>query len=239
MASAAMTFWLNYLQARSFGADIVEGQVKAIERCEGGFVGCVSGDLMRTRKIVLATGIVDFAPKLSKLRESIATGRVRLCPVYDRYEVIDQRVAVVGPAEKALKEAEFLLHYTSHIALLANDPGDVCETSRRTAAALNIEIHDSVEDLVPTNYGYDAVLDNGRRIPFDAKYPAMGCDLRSELLWDWAYAVRMTAMSLSTVTSARAWTVFMRLMSQALNQIAVAFGRGQSHHRSRRHAIYG
>src|SRR5690606_3244295 len=83
--------------------------------------------------------------------------------------------------EKALSEAEFLLRYTSRVALLANEPGDICETARRKAAALNVEIHDTVNDLVLTSYGYDAVLADDRRIPLDVIYPAMGCHVRSEL----------------------------------------------------------
>jgi thioredoxin reductase (NADPH) len=178
--------------------------------------------------IVLATGIVDLAPDLPKLGESIATGRIRLCPVCDGYEVIDRRVAVVGPPEKALKEAEFLLRYTSHVALLANDPADVCETSRRTAAALNIEIHDTVDDLVPTTHGYDAVLDNGRRIPFDVIYPAMGCDVRSELAA--ALGVHCSSDGYVIVDSHQRTSVdgvyAIGDVADALNQIAVAFGQG-------------
>src|SRR5690606_31450226 len=119
--------------------------------------------------------------ELPMLRKSIETGRVRLCPVCDGYEVIDRRVAVVGPAEKALSEAEFLLRYTSRVALLANDPRDICETARRKAAALNVEIHDTVAVLSLTPYGYAPALAHDRRTPSAVLYPAMGCPVRSDL----------------------------------------------------------
>src|SRR5690606_32954300 len=110
----------------------------------------------------------------------------------------------------------------------ANDPGDIGKKSRRDAAVLNIEIHDTVDDLVPTPYGYDAVLANDRRVPLDVIYPAMGCDVRSELAE--GLGIRRNSDAYIIVDKHQRTNVdgvyAIGDVADALNQIAVAFGQG-------------
>ena len=55
--------------------------------------------------MLIATGIVDTLPDVPDVSDMIAAGSLRLCPICDAYEVIDKRIAVIGPADQAMKKA--------------------------------------------------------------------------------------------------------------------------------------
>ena len=67
------------------------------------FIATVPGRQVRASKVILATGIVDKEPEMPNLREAIRSGVIRLCAICDGYDVTDEKIAVYGPAESALK----------------------------------------------------------------------------------------------------------------------------------------
>ena len=213
-------------QACRYGADIITGCVERVERAGDAFQVATTMGSMRCPRIVLATGVVDIAPDIPMLYQGISTGRVRLCPVCDGYEVIGQKVAVVGPEAKALQEAIFLRDYTPSICILCNRPADVSTEGRSQAAAAGIEIWDTVDDLVADRSGFTAIFGNGESRHLDVIYPAMGSNVRSELAWalgaqrdDEGYVV-VDRHQRTTIDGVYA----IGDVVKALNQIAVGFG---------------
>lgn len=215
-------------QAAAYGAEIIKGQVGALEPLPEGFAVSIGDVVLRARKIVLATGIVDNLPDIPNLREGIETGSIRLCPVCDGFEVINQRVAVVGPAESALQEAEFLLRYTPHVTMLVHHPDDPGGEWRQQAARLKIQILDTVGNLVPATGGYNAVQPDGTEVSFDVIYPAMGCRVQSGLVA--GLGVRCDDDGYVVVDQHQCTSVegiyAIGDVARPLNQIAVAFGQG-------------
>jgi len=177
--------------------------------------------------MILATGIVDKAPAMNGLREAIAAGLVRLCPVCDAYEAKDRHIGVAGPEQLALKEALFLRGYSRHVAILANYPHDLSDDTRKTAVAAGIGIWDTVDNIIPQESSLSVVMADGeppRRI--DTLYPAMGCDVRSQIAKHLGadcdhegYIVVNQHLETSIAGLYAAGDVV-----RALNQIAVAFG---------------
>ncbi|WP_352929260.1 NAD(P)/FAD-dependent oxidoreductase [Mesorhizobium sp. M0938] len=214
-------------QADKYGATLVEGQVSSIEPTVGGFGAETNAGRIGARKIFLATGIVDLVPAIPDLREAIARGSVRLCPVCDGYEVIDHRVAVIGEEAKALREAMFLKQYTQHVTMLARYLPDFSARTRRVAMEGNIAICDAFERFVPAGSGYDALLGDGAVRHFDVIYPAMGCRVRSELAL--AMGVKCCDDGYVVVDKHQRTSVdgvyAIGDLVKALNQIAVAFGQ--------------
>jgi thioredoxin reductase (NADPH) len=170
------------VQARKYGARIVDSCVRGAKKRNGSFLLTTELGVVAAERVILATGVVDKAPAISGLQDAISAGFVRLCPVCDGYEARGQRIGIIGPEQHALQEARFLKHYSPHVAILANYPHDVSDTIRANAAAAEIEIWDTVDDLVLRNHGFDVVMANGasaRKI--DIVYASMSCDVRSEL----------------------------------------------------------
>ncbi|TIU44728.1 MAG: NAD(P)/FAD-dependent oxidoreductase, partial [Mesorhizobium sp.] len=107
-------------QALTGTVDLIDGTVTALRHDGPDFVATASF-AVRARAVLFATGIVDTLPNTPDAASMIAIGSMRLCPVCDAYEVIDKRVAVIGPADQATKKALFMQTYSSDVTILATD----------------------------------------------------------------------------------------------------------------------
>jgi thioredoxin reductase (NADPH) len=213
-------------QAGSYGAEIITAPVEAIELEDGGFALSTTAGRVKASFVILATGIVDRAPRIAGLHEGISLGRIRLCPVCDGYEVIDQRIGVAGDGRDALKEAIFLKDFSPHIYLLANFPDDIGSAERASAAGVRVDIWDTVDDVKLDETGLIVMMADGTVRPLDVLYSAMGSDVRSELAVnlgascdDEGYILVGPHLETSVPGLYAIGDV-----AKALNQIAVSFG---------------
>src|SRR4051794_18613071 len=72
-------------QAQRYGAVIYQGQVDEVVGRAEMFTAATSLGKLQVSKVVLASGLTDIAPDIPMLREAVAAGRLRLCPVCDGY----------------------------------------------------------------------------------------------------------------------------------------------------------
>lgn len=171
-------------QAERYGAVVTHSTVTKIERTEHGFTAKLGETTIKTRKVLLATGVVDRKPALPNLREIIYRGNIRLCPICDGYEAIDRSVAVLGPVGEALKKLLFLRTYTHDLTFLPVGSGlsvsdEQAEILHKLGIALPLE---SIADLRVEGDEITAVMANGVLHRVEVLYPALGADARSELL---------------------------------------------------------
>ncbi len=184
--------------------------------------------------MLIATGIVDTLPDVPDVTDMIAAGSLRLCPICDAYEVIDKRVAVIGPADQAAKKALFMRTYSSDVTMLVTEP--ISELDPAASELLNALgsrsknacRHDS---LRAEGTRSSRKLPDGRTLSFDTIYPAMGCTILSKLAIDLGAAVRSRSAISSSDSHQR--TVIAGLYAAGdvvdeINQIAVAFGHAAS-----------
>ncbi|KAA3452301.1 NAD(P)/FAD-dependent oxidoreductase [Mesorhizobium sp. SARCC-RB16n] len=213
--------------ASLYGATLMRGEVFSLTLSDRGFDAETSIGAIRARKVFLATGIVDTAPVLPRLREALAAGVVRLCPVCDGYEVIDRNIAVVGQGDRAFQEAVFLTRFTSRVTILGTLASDFSTSTRRAAGERGIVIRDTLARLSPAADGCLAILKDGAKCRFDAVYAALGCKVRSQLAL--AVGARCCEEGYVTVGEHQQTSVHgmyaMGDVVKALNQIAVAFGQ--------------
>jgi len=169
--------------AERYGAHVENGVVSRLScRDDGLFEATAEGRSVTARRVILATGVVDNTPDIDGLAEHIRTGRIRLCPVCDGFEVTDKPVAIYGTAEHVLRKALFLRGYTSDLTLLCTD--DVsCPAELATAlsrAGVDLPTH-CVQSLHWNGESITARLKSGAEKPFAVLYPAMGSQPRSGL----------------------------------------------------------
>lgn len=107
-------------QALLSNVDLITDTFTALRREGDDFVATTSFPI-RARAVLVATGVVDTLPAIPEVANMVATGSLRLCPIRDAYEVIDKRVAVIGPADQAAKKAVFLRTYSSDVTLLVTE----------------------------------------------------------------------------------------------------------------------
>jgi thioredoxin reductase (NADPH) len=169
-------------QAETYGVRIVRDRIETLHKENGKFVAASSETVVRAERVVLATGLVDKSPSLPGLKQAIDDGLIRYCPICDGFEASDQRIGVLGSADDACGKAIFLRTYSKSVTLLTLDGRAGSEKILRTLAEAGVCLAASA--VVATERVADGVsvrLDDGTRQTFDAIYPVLGCNVRSDL----------------------------------------------------------
>ena len=169
-------------QAETYGVSIVHDRVVGLQQADAGFVAQWSQAEVRTRHVILATGLVDHSPSIPGLKQAIDHGSVRYCPICDGFEASDLRIGVLGSIADACSKALFLRTYSKHVTLLAPDDVRAGEEQCRDLLKAGVRLPDAhVVGLERRDEHIIAVLKDGSRETFDVIYPVLGCDVRSEL----------------------------------------------------------
>lgn len=170
-------------QAEEHGAELRDGEVTALEAARDGFVATANGKAVPARRVLMATGIVDETPALPGLREAVYEGSLRFCPICDGYEARGQKIAVLGHVQSGWRKALFLRTYSRDVTFLCiDDPADApAECKRALAQAAVAFPRERAVDVDRSGEKIAALLESGTRMEFDVLYPALGCDVRSDL----------------------------------------------------------
>lgn len=158
-----------------YGANIRDGQVHSLTRQGEYFtLGTASGTVL-SRHVILATGIVDRFPALSRVEEAVLRSLLRVCPVCDGFESSGKNIGVISEGEHGQREAEFLLTYSERVTLIhIADKLDRATTQRlhqRGIRTLEAKI-----DSLRIESGELQILREGRPPEkFDVWYSALGC----------------------------------------------------------------
>lgn len=171
-------------QVTRYGGEVVRSEVRELtRRADGHFTVDTTVGRLVARKLLLASGIEDKQPPLPNLRELVRKGHIRLCPVCDGFEVIDKAVCVLGPPQQAAAKALFLRSFTRQLTVLSIAAGEQCTPEQRMRLAeAEIEYVDApVTDVSAHDEELVALLADGRELPVEVLYPALGCEVRSQL----------------------------------------------------------
>lgn len=175
-------------QAVRYGAVVEEGRVGAVEGQAGDFLARLpDGRVLRARAVILATGVLDHRPDIADDVHDLALKRgfLRYCPVCDGFEVTDRNVAVIGAGARAVREATFLRAYTDRVTIVPPDrDGDFDAAQRADLQAIGVALLTGPAAAFRVEADGLSVEAGGRRLTFDAIYPALGSTVRSELARD-------------------------------------------------------
>ncbi len=168
-------------QAERNGARLQQGRVEELRKSGDAFVARIGDDELPSKRLLLATGIVDESPDLPGMKDAIYRGALRFCPICDGFEASDKRIGVLGPLKTAAGKAQFLRTYSRDVVLLPTD--DPAKSSEETQSLQNagIVVEQRVVDVDRSGDKIVALFEGGRRLPVDVLYPALGCEVRSKL----------------------------------------------------------
>jgi thioredoxin reductase (NADPH) len=173
-------------QARQFGTEIQTAEVKSLTRLDdGSFSAQLSdGTALRSRTVLLATGVVDIEPDLPDLFHAVQRGLIRHCPICDGYEVIGENIAVLCPAGDPTTEALFLRTFSNRITIISSC--GVLDLTRERRAELDEAGVSLVESpiarvVLEQDRIAKLVLKDGRELAFDTIYSALGTIPRADL----------------------------------------------------------
>jgi thioredoxin reductase (NADPH) len=171
-------------QASLYGAERREGRARRLTRTADGFMiiaGHAGGEAtLEARFVLIATGVLDRLPDLPNLEAAIRAARVRMCPICDAYEAIDQRIAVLGDGDLGAREAAFLTTYSSDVTLLNLAPQGPNSMASLAGPGVAIEPI-TLSQLAVGADGVWLTRSNATRRSFDCLYLALGCEMQSRL----------------------------------------------------------
>lgn len=140
-------------------------EVSEASQRDGGFETVIDGERVRSRKLILAPGLMNDVPDFPGSREFFGRG-VYPCPYCDGWEHRDQPLAAYGRGEAARGMALELLTWTNDVILVTNGPGEIPDEHRRELASHNIPICEEPMDRLegdPEGDGLEAIrLQSGR-----------------------------------------------------------------------------
>lgn len=104
-------------EVRSYGGEVMVGDVLTVSREENGFVlSLAGGRSVRARRVLVATGLVDELPDLPGLRTR--WGRdVLHCPYCHGWEVRDQAIGVLATGPRAVHQALMFRQLSTDVIL--------------------------------------------------------------------------------------------------------------------------
>jgi thioredoxin reductase len=155
-------------EVSSYGGRLIDDTVVGIE--PGFHVRLASGAHLRTRRILVATGLRDELPEVPGVRER--WGRDLLhCPYCHGYEVRDQPLGVLGGAPEAVHHALLVRQWSPDVTLFPHTDA-VGPEQRDQLAARGIRIVDgTIARLVVDNDQLQGVeLDGGTVVPRTAVF---------------------------------------------------------------------
>jgi thioredoxin reductase (NADPH) len=172
------------VQAAEYGATVRSGTVTALTRDADGFQAVTEGGVLRASRVLLATGGLDHEPELPGLRDAVARGLIRYCPICDAYEVTGKRVALIASGACRVREALLLRAYTDDLTVLTlGQRMALSAEDARLLQAAGVAVVDApVTRLRMQGEAIAAwVLRDGQELRFDTVYTALGTQVRSDL----------------------------------------------------------
>lgn len=160
-------------QALKYGAQLRRAHVSRLLLEDDVFALHTEAQTLYSRYVLLATGVRDHLPNLPGAAEAVQRSLLRVCPICDAYEAIDQRIAVIGEGALAAREAQFLRTYSDSVALLQVGPPEFLPNPQVPPDPPTETLAINLSDLHIAEDRVILATSQGER-EFDALYLALG-----------------------------------------------------------------
>ncbi|WP_426101120.1 NAD(P)/FAD-dependent oxidoreductase [Massilia sp. TSP1-1-2] len=171
-------------QLGRYGGAVTPGEVSGLRREGDCFVAAFEGGEVRSRTVLIATGIADAGLPVENWREAVAAGAVRLCPVCDGFDVLDKRIAIVSSPENPVSHALFMRTFSASVTLFERDRESAMPAEHQqqlrdagvryiASPVLGVTMSHAMKPVIHTEDGEDHHA--------DVVYPMLGESARSDL----------------------------------------------------------
>lgn len=126
----------------TYGVEMREVEVRSLaERKKGFSVTLVEGGRLRTRMVLLATGVRDIIPDIQGIGEMYGRS-VHHCPYCDGWEHRDEPIAVYGRGKHGVGLALSLKSWSDDVILCTDGPSGLRSSDRRQLEQHGIELRE-------------------------------------------------------------------------------------------------
>lgn len=170
-------------EAEQYGARIVADRaVTARAEADGFTLGLAGGGVLRARRLLLATGLVDELPDVPGVAE--LWGRSVLhCPYCHGWEVRGRRIGVLGAVPMSIHQTLLFRQLSEDVTLFPHRMPDPGAEAWDQLDALGVRVVEGPVRRLRLEEGAlrAVVLDDGREVPVDAVVVAPRFVARAEL----------------------------------------------------------
>ncbi len=114
---------LGRKEIAGYGVRVIQGEVTAARADDAAIEVDVANETIRTRRLLVATGLDDDLPSIPGLREQWGRGVV-VCPYCDGWEHRDEVIGVVATSPHSVEQAQLLRQWSHRIVYFANEVGE-------------------------------------------------------------------------------------------------------------------
>lgn len=146
-------------------------KVVGAEQTDGGFeVATQSGQQYQTRKLLLATGVVDQLPAIDGLADCWGISALH-CPYCHGYEVAGQRIGILANGDMAVEMVRLIQQWSKQLTLFTIGPATLTPEQRDQLTRLNVPIVEPTVQQMVHQKGYvQHLLVDGTTYPLDALF---------------------------------------------------------------------
>lgn len=170
-------------QLAPYGVEIRDAIVVNAKRDDGQFwLSSDSGDVFSSRKLLLATGIIDNLPELQAFEQYYGTSAFH-CPYCDGWENRDKRILAYAKGKDAATYALNLRIYTEDLVLCTGGAAEFDSDEKARLARYGIRLVEApIAALEGTHHRLERVMfGDGHRIERDVLFFHLGQKQRSDL----------------------------------------------------------
>ncbi|MFN2513324.1 MAG: NAD(P)/FAD-dependent oxidoreductase [Pyrinomonadaceae bacterium] len=147
-----------------------------------GFEITINNEAVSSRKLLLATGVVDHLPNIEGLK-ALYGRSVFHCPYCDGWELRDQPIAVYGREDRGSGLALELTGWSRDLIVCTDGPSTISADDRKKLAGLNIPVR---EERIGRLEGVEGqlehiIFDDGKVLPRRGMFFNTGQDQRCDL----------------------------------------------------------
>jgi thioredoxin reductase len=129
-------------EVRSYGGEVVSGEVAAVRRLNDGFeVALADGRAARARRLLVTIGLVDALPEIPGLRERWGRDVIH-CPYCHGWEARDRAIGIVGSNPMATHAALLFRQLSDDVTLFAHTMPPLTDDQWEEMAARGIAVVD-------------------------------------------------------------------------------------------------
>lgn len=169
---------------KKYEVPIIDDEVTEARAVENGFcLSTKSGKTYHSKKLLLATGVVDEVPKIPGIN-ALYGKSVFNCPYCEGWETRHSRLAVYARGVKGLNLSRSLLNWSKDVILFSDGPCEMTEEDLKRLMKLGITLREEKVRALKGNEGKltHIELENGELIERDFMYFNTGSFIRSRLL---------------------------------------------------------
>lgn len=129
-------------EVRSYGGEVVEGEVSGVRRLPGAFeVELADGRTSRARRLLVTIGLVDELPEIPGLRERWGRDVIH-CPYCHGWEARDRAIGIIGSGPMATHAALLFSQLSDDVTLFAHTMPALTDDQWEQMAARGVSVVD-------------------------------------------------------------------------------------------------